>query len=66
MSQHYRPVRIVVGLAFLVSAIVLFAGLVSLGTPATTVVAAVDLVVGLVLVASGLRDGGLRRTSESY
>lgn len=65
MSQQRRLVRIVVGLAFLVSAVALFAGLVSLGAM-TTVVAAVDLVVGLVLVASGFRDGGLRRTPESY
>jgi hypothetical protein len=46
-----------------VAAAVLFTGLVSLG-PLTTLVAAVDLVVGLALVASGLRRGARRRPTE--
>ncbi|WP_372911821.1 hypothetical protein [Salinigranum sp.] len=61
MVRQNRTVRLVAGLAFLVAAAVLFTGLVSLG-PLTTLVAAVDLVVGLALVASGLRRGAGRPT----
>lgn len=66
MSQLNRPVRIVAGCVFLLSAVALFFGVVSLGTPTTTVVAAIDLVVGVALLASGLRSGRPRRSAGSY
>lgn len=64
----FRPnstVRILVGLGFVVSAVALFTGTVSLGAP-TTAVAVVDLVVGLALLASGFQREAGRQTPESH
>ena len=59
MLPKNRTTRIVVGLAFLLGAAVLFAGLLPLGSETVTLaVGAIDLVLGLVLLASGVRLPG--------
>lgn len=65
MLPKNRTTRIVAGLAFLLGAAVLFAGLLSLGSETVTlVVGTIDLVLGLALLASGVRlPGG--RTPEA-
>lgn len=65
MLPKNRTLRIVAGLAFLLGAAVLFAGLLPLGSETVTLaVGTVDLVLGLWLLASGLRlPGG--RTPEA-
>jgi hypothetical protein len=61
MLPKNRTLRIVAGLAFLLGAAVLFAGLLPLGSEAVTLaVGAVDLALGLWLLASGLRLPGGR------
>jgi hypothetical protein len=61
MLPKNRTLRITVGLALLLGAAALFAGLLSLGSEAVTLgVGAVDLVLGLWLLASGLRLPGGR------
>jgi uncharacterized membrane protein HdeD (DUF308 family) len=58
--------RIVAGVAFLLGAAVLFAGVVTLGSPTTTTaVATVDLLVGLALVGSAVRARARPRTTGS-
>lgn len=65
MLPKNRTLRIVAGLALLLGAAVLFAGLLPLGSETVTLaVGTVDLVLGLWLLASGLRlPGG--RTPEA-
>lgn len=61
MLPKNRTARIVAGLAFLLGAAVLFAGLLPLGSEAVTLaVGTIDLVLGLALLASGLRLPGGR------
>jgi uncharacterized membrane protein HdeD (DUF308 family) len=56
MLPTARTARIVAGLAFLLGAAVLFTGLVTLGSPTTTtLVAVVDLAIGVWLLVSGAR-----------
>lgn len=65
MLPKNRTLRIAAGLALLLGAAALFAGLLPLGSEAVTLtVGAVDLVLGLWLLVSGLRlPGG--RTPEA-
>jgi hypothetical protein len=66
MVEMDRTVRLIAGLAFLLAAAALFAGLLSLGSETTTLaVGIVDLLVGLALVGSGLRLGRRERAAES-
>lgn len=61
MLPKNRRMRTVAGMALLLGAAVLFAGLVPLGSePVTLAVGAIDLVLGLALLASGLRLPGGR------
>lgn len=57
MVQMTGIARIVLGLAFLLGAVVLFAGLLPLGGTVSLALGVLDLVIGLALVGSGLGFG---------